>query len=160
MPQSRAHGGEPLLHEAELLELMGNLRGDEREWFFEIETNGTRLPEADFLAAIDQLNVSPKLANSGVGIALRRKPEVLVALARSGKAWFKFVVQNEADISEVWEIVKQSELPLERLILMPEGRTVPELDQTATWLAEKCRDLGVRFSDRLHIRLWGDKRGV
>ena len=153
-------GGEPLLHEAELLELMGMLRSDEKEWFFEMETNGTRLPGADFLAAIDQLNVSPKLSNSGVNAALRRKPEVLAALARTGKAWFKFVVQGEEDILEIFDLIEKSEVSMERVILMPEGRTVEELDKTATWLAEKCRDLGVRFSDRLHVRLWGDKRGV
>jgi len=34
------------------------------------------------------------------------------------------------------------------------------LDKTAVWLAERCRDLGFRFSDRLHVRLWGDRRGV
>jgi len=153
-------GGEPLLQEADLLELMGVLRSDGTEWFFEIETNGTRLPGADFLAAIDQMNVSPKLSNSGVGIAIRRKPEVLAALARVGKAWFKFVVKGEGDIEEVLEVVEMSEIPMERVILMPEGRTVAELDETAAWLAEKCRDLGVRFSDRLHVRLWGDKRGV
>ncbi len=91
---------------------------------------------------------------------MRRKPEVLAALARVGKAWFKFVVKGEGDIEEVMEVVKMSEIPMERVILMPEGRTVEELDKTAAWLAEKCRDLGVRFSDRLHVRLWGDKRGV
>lgn len=153
-------GGEPLLHEGELVELMGKLREDGQQWFFEIETNGTRLPGEAFLAAIDQLNVSAKLANSGVAESLRKKPEVLRELAMSGKAWFKFVVQGEADIAEIYELVAEAGIPEERLVLMPEGRTVAELDKTATWLAEKCRDLGVRFSDRLHIRLWGDKRGV
>jgi len=153
-------GGEPLLQEADLLQLMGDLRNDGKEWFFEIETNGTRLPGADFLAGVDQMNVSPKLGNSGVAEGLRRKPEVLAGLAESGKAWFKFVVQGEGDIAEVLELVKGSGIPMERVILMPEGRTVAELDRTAVWLAEKCRDLGVRFSDRLHVRLWGDKRGV
>jgi 7-carboxy-7-deazaguanine synthase len=43
---------------------------------------------------------------------------------------------------------------------MPEGRTAAELDRTAPWLAAICRDLGFRFCDRLHIRLWGDRRGV
>ena len=153
-------GGEPLLQEADLLELMGELRSDGEEWFFEIETNGTRLPGADFLAALDQMNVSAKLSNSGVAEKLRKKPEVLADLARTGKAWFKFVVQGEGDIAEVLELVGEAGIAMEKVILMPEGRTVVELDKTAAWLAERCRDLGVRFSDRLHVRLWGDKRGV
>jgi organic radical activating enzyme len=150
-------GGEPLLQEKELGELMDRLREDGEEWFFEIETNGTKMPGADFLAAVDQMNVSPKLANSGMGAELRLKPEVLSGLAATGKTWFKFVVQGEADIAE---ILKISGIPLERVILMPEGRTVEELDKVAAWLAERCRDLGFRFSDRLHVRLWGDRRGV
>lgn len=153
-------GGEPLLQEAGLAELVGALRSDGEEWFFEIETNGTRLPDAQMMASIDQFNVSAKLANSGVAEALRDKPEVMRGLALSGKAWFKFVVQREDDIEEIRGLVKRSAIPWERVILMPEGRNVEEIDKTAAWLAGRCRDLGVRFSDRLHVRLWGDRRGV
>ncbi|MFD2256185.1 7-carboxy-7-deazaguanine synthase QueE [Luteolibacter algae] len=153
-------GGEPLLHEAELLVLMKLLRDDGKDWFFEMETNGSRMPNEETLAAIDQFNVSAKLRNSGVAETLRRKPEVLRGLAASGNAWFKFVVQVEEDISEILDLVEVTGLPMNRLILMPEGRTVEELDRIAGWLAGRCRDLGVRFSDRLHVRLWGDKRGV
>ncbi|MEP4809643.1 MAG: 7-carboxy-7-deazaguanine synthase QueE, partial [Luteolibacter sp.] len=111
-------------------------------------------------AAIGQMNVSPKLANSGMDAVLRRKPEVLSQLAETGKAWFKFVVQGEADIEEVLGLVGGAGIPMGKVILMPEGRTVEEIDKVAAWLAERCRDLGVRFSDRLHVRLWGDRRGV
>ena len=153
-------GGEPLLQEDGLLELMNVLREDGEDWFFEVETNGTQMPDEKFIDAIGQMNVSPKLRNSGMDAGLRLKPEILAALAGRGKAWFKFVVQGENDITEVLELVEKAGLPLGRLILMPEGRTVEDLDKTAGWLAERCRDLGVRFSDRLHVRLWGDKRGV
>lgn len=153
-------GGEPLLQEAGLAALIGALRSDGEAWFFEIETNGTQLPAADMIASIDQFNVSAKLANSGVAEHLRDKPEVMRGLVLSGKAWFKFVVQQEADLEEIRGLVKRSSIPWERVVLMPEGRTVEEIDQIAPWLAQRCRDLGVRFSDRLHIRLWGDRRGV
>ena len=153
-------GGEPLLQEPELVELMGILRGDGEEWVFEVETNGTQLPGEDLLAAIGQINVSPKLANSGMGADLRLKPEVLSALAGTGKAWFKFVVRDEEDIAEILGLLERVGIPDEKVILMPEGRTVEALDKHAVWLAERCRDLGFRFSDRLHVRLWGDRRGV
>lgn len=153
-------GGEPLLQEAGLVELMAELRGDGEQWYFEIETNGTRMPGEDFLKAIDQLNISAKLANSGVAEGLRKKVKVLRSLAGTGKAWFKFVVQGEEDIAEVLGMVEESGIGMGQVILMSEGRTVEELDKTAAWLAERCRDLGVRFSDRLHVRLWGDRRGV
>jgi organic radical activating enzyme len=153
-------GGEPLLHEAELVELMAALSEDGEEWFFEVETNGTKMPGAGFLGLIGQINVSPKLANSGMGEELRLKPTVLAGLAATGKAWFKFVVRDERDITEIRSLMERAGIPGNRVILMPEGRTVEALDSTAAWLAERCRDLGVRFSDRLHVRLWGDRRGV
>eukprot|EP00903_Cladosiphon_okamuranus_P004199 g4197.t1 len=141
-------GGEPLLQEGELVELMEALRSDGEEWFFEMETNGTRLPGEKTAEAMGQFNVSPKLANSGMGADLRLKPDVLRGLALTGKAWFKFVVQSEEDIREVLELAETVGISRDRVILMPEGRTVVEIDKTASWLAERCRDLGVRFSDR------------
>ena len=153
-------GGEPLLQEVELVELMAALRRDGEEWIFEIETNGTILPGEGFLAAIGQMNVSPKLANSGMGEGLRLKPTVLAGLAATGKGWFKFVVREERDISEIRALLESAGIPASRVILMPEGRTVEALNHKAVWLAERCRDLGFRFSDRLHVRLWGDRRGV
>jgi len=153
-------GGEPLLQEEDLLELITELRADGEDWFFEMETNGTRLPGVQLMAGVGQFNVSPKLANSGVAQNLRLKPEVIRGLVACGKAWFKFVVEKENDLAEVIEWVENSEIPLGRVILMPEGRNVAEIDKVAPWLAERCRDLKVRMSDRLHVRLWGDRRGV
>lgn len=153
-------GGEPLLQEAGLVELMAELRGDGEKWFFEIETNGTRMPGENFLGAVDQLNVSTKLFNSGVEESLRRKPAVLAGLAGTGKSWFKFVVQSEEDVREILLLVEEMKIPMWQVILMPEGRTAEEIDKVAPWLAGRCRDLGLRFSDRLHVRLWGDQRGV
>lgn len=149
-------GGEPLLQEAELVEMIGHIRARRPEHFFEVETNGTRMPGRDFTREIGRFNVSPKLANSGVETRLRLVPDVLSGFAAMPQAWFKFVVATEADLDEVASLG----LPREKIILMPEGRDVPALDASAAWLAGRCRDLGVRFSDRLHIRLWGDKRGV
>lgn len=153
-------GGEPLLQSEELLELISELRADGKDWFFEMETNGTRLPGKELMSAVSQFNVSPKLANSGVAQDLRQKPEVIRGLISGGKAWFKFVVREEADLAEVMQWVEKAEIPLGRVILMPEGRNVNEIHPIAPWLAERCRDLGVRMSDRLHVRLWGDRRGV
>lgn len=153
-------GGEPLLQEEGLLELIRELRTDGDTWFFEMETNGTRLPESGLMAEIDQFNVSPKLSNSGVSQGLREKPEVIQGFVESGKAWFKFVVEKEADLAEVLDLAERANIPNIRVILMPEGRNVGEINKVAPWLAERCRDLGVRMSDRLHVRLWGDKRGA
>lgn len=159
-PHTVITGGEPLLHEAELLEMICHIRAKQPEHFFEVETNGTRMPGEAFAREIGRFNVSPKLGNSGVAARMRLLPEVLAGFAAMPNAWFKFVVAEPGDLDEVRALAADYKLPAQRILLMPEGRTVAELDVTAAWLAERCRNLGMRFSDRLHIRLWGDKRGV
>lgn len=153
-------GGEPLLQEKEVVELLEELRGDGGVWFFEIETNGTKLPGVGAVEGIDQFNVSPKLANSGMSRKLRIRNEILKSLSGTGKAWFKFVIGGEGDVEEALGVAAGAGIGGERIIFMPEGRTVEALDERAAWLAGRCLELGVRFSDRLHVRLWGDRRGM
>ena len=153
-------GGEPLLQEAGFLEMIRLIREQQPDWTFEVETNATRIPSDEFAAVVDQFNVSPKLANAGMPESLRLVPEALRFFAASPKAWFKFVVATPADLGEIQMIRARFGIPAARMLLMPEGRTASELDRTAPWLAGICRDLGFRFCDRLHIRLWGDQRGV
>lgn len=153
-------GGEPLLQQEEFLAMIEAVRAEAPETRFEVETNGTRLPSPAFAAAVDQFNVSPKLANSGVPEAQRLVPEVLGYFAGSPKAWFKFVATGPADLVEIRSWVARHRMPAERVLLMPEGRSAAELDHGAAWLATACRDLGYRYGDRLHVRLWGDRRGV
>jgi 7-carboxy-7-deazaguanine synthase len=153
-------GGEPLLQQEEFLTMIRAIRQTRPSWMFEVETNGTRPPEPDFAAAIDQFNVSPKLANSGMDEALRLQAAALEAFAALPKAWFKFVVATPADLEEIQDLQQRFSLNPERVILMPEGRSNAALDAVAAWLADACRQRGWRFGDRLHIRLWGERRGV
>ena len=153
-------GGEPLLQEIELLEMASILRRGQPATILEVETNGTRIPSAGFAHTIDQFNVSPKLSNSGIPENLRLNPAALAHFAESHKAWFKFVVANPSDLVEIQTLRSRFSIPADRILLMPEGRTSAALDRSAAQLATVCRDLGFRFCDRLHIRLWGDKRGV
>ncbi|MCB1063182.1 MAG: 7-carboxy-7-deazaguanine synthase QueE [Verrucomicrobiae bacterium] len=154
-------GGEPLLHESDWVALMVELQqrlGD--ACHFEIETNGTRLPGRKLLELVDQLNVSPKLANSGMKREQRIREDVLRNLTRTGLADFKFVVDSEEDLSEVKELVDLAEVAPHRVFLMPKGITVAQLDDRAAWLVRECQANGFRFSDRLHVRLFGARRGV
>ncbi len=153
-------GGEPLLQEDGFLEMIRIIRETVPDCVFEVETNGTRPPSAAFAEAVDQFNVSPKLANSGMPEAMRLVPETLAFFAASPKAYFKFVLASPADLPEIQTLLARFSLPAARVLLMPEGRNAADLDRLAPWLAETCRDLGFRFCDRLHVRLWGDRRGV
>ena len=153
-------GGEPLLQESAFLGMIDFIRERQPNHQFEVETNGTRIPSPAFYEAVDQFNVSPKLSNAGMPESLRLNTEALRFFTRSAKAWFKFVVAKPDDLQEIRQLHKAHDLLVSRVLLMPEGRTSAELDQSAAWLADICREQGFRFCDRLHIRLWGDKRGV
>jgi 7-carboxy-7-deazaguanine synthase len=43
---------------------------------------------------------------------------------------------------------------------MPEGTDRERLRERAVWLAEVCKVEGFRFSPRLHVDLYGNRRGV
>ena len=118
------------------------------------------MPGAAFLERIDQLNLSPKLANSGVPEELRLKPAVLSALAATGKADFKFVIGCQADLDEAIALIGDASLPRDRVFLMPKALTVAELAANQGAVAEMALAHGLRYSDRLHLRLYGAKRGV
>ncbi|MEP4076882.1 7-carboxy-7-deazaguanine synthase QueE [Haloferula sp.] len=153
-------GGEPLLQQDGWMELIKLLRQTDPAFIFEVETNGTLLPDPEFEAAIDQFNLSPKLANSGMKENLRIIAKTLDHFAASPKAWFKFVVSTADDLTEIDSLAARFSLPNDRILLMPEGRTSEQLDRNGAAVAAACIDRGWRFCDRLHVRLWGDRRGV
>jgi len=153
-------GGEPLLQQEAWLELIEGLRAIDPAFVFEVETNGTKLPTPDFRAAVNQFNVSPKLANSGMEARLRTAPQVLAAFATEPKAWFKFVARGAEDVAEIEAFTATHNIPASKVLIMPEGRSAAELDRHGAALTGPCMLHGWRFCDRLHVRLWGDKRGV
>jgi organic radical activating enzyme len=124
-----------------------------------VETNGTFMPNAELAAAIDQWNVSPKLANSGNPVEKRRVPTALAWFAAEARAVFKFVIVAPGDLAEVDELVAWFGLPAERVLLMPEGRSPNELQERSRWLVDQACRRGYRFTPRLHVLLWGDERG-
>ena len=151
-------GGEPLLQQAGLAYLVRSLK--ERGFTFEVETNGTIAPHRQLLEDIDQWNVSPKLSTSGNAPHRRDIPEALHSFTNITSVYFKFVVVKETDLDEVSALVDRYDLPRAQVILMPEGQTAAVLQERARWLSQLCTEKGFRFTPRLHILLWGDKRGT
>jgi 7-carboxy-7-deazaguanine synthase len=43
---------------------------------------------------------------------------------------------------------------------MAEGRTTARLRARGRWIAELCKRYGYRFTPRLHIELYGNRRGT
>lgn len=153
-------GGEPLLHQADLLALIHALDAMGPNFRFEVETNGTRVPECELAENIDQFNVSPKLANSQVPKSQRIVDKSMMYFASQPNAYFKFVVDSSQDIEEVDQLVSAYSIESRRVLLMPQGTSSKVLREKGPALVEVCKARGFRFSDRLHVHLYGDKRGV
>jgi len=153
-------GGEPLIQEKAWVELMRTLRNSDPGAHFEIETNGTLAPGDDFLKLVNQFNVSPKLSNSGIDPEKRIVQESLSFLAETGKADFKFVIGDRKDLTELLQIQEEAAIPNDRIFLMPRAISVEELEANQSWVSALAIEHGFRYSDRLHLRLFGAKRGV
>jgi 7-carboxy-7-deazaguanine synthase len=148
-------GGEPLESPsfALLLKALG-VQG----FTIEVETSGTVPPPPSVDRSV-QWNVSLKLAGSDVDESRRLKPDAIRAfLARD--AWWKFVVTNDADVAEVLQLAERFALPRTRILLQPEAAHREDLLERSRWVAEACKLHGFAFSPRLHVLLWGAKRGV
>lgn len=153
-------GGEPLLQGPQLARMLAALDEARPGMHVEIETNGSVAPHAVLDARVQQYNVSPKLSHSGNPAELALVPERLDAWAVDPRAWFKFVVAEPADVEEVRALKERHAIPAERIFLMPEGRSSDVIRQRSGWLSDICTREGYRFSDRLHIHIWGDTRGT
>ncbi len=149
-------GGEPLLQGTALARMAGLLSGHR----IEIETNGTAAPHPELDRLVAQYNVSPKLKHSGNPTDLALIPERLSAWSSKPKAYFKFVISAPEDLGEVLALQAEYAIPGERLFVMPEGTDSTVLRERMRWLAPLCQSHGLRLSDRLHIHLYGDKRGT
>jgi 7-carboxy-7-deazaguanine synthase len=148
-------GGEPLESPsfALLLKALG-VQG----FTIEVETSGTVPPPPSVDRSV-QWNVSLKLAGSDVDEARRLKPDAIRAfLARD--AWWKFVVTSDADVAEVLQLAERFALPRARILLQPEAVHREDLLERSRWVVEACKLHGFAFSPRLHVLLWGAKRGV
>jgi len=157
-------GGEPMIARA-VVELTHALK--ELNLHITIETAGT----VDQPVTCDLMSISPKLANStphereaGRWAAqhdrLRYRPEVLRRLMTDYEYQLKFVVTDPIDLSEVGMIVTETGADRSRVLLMPEGIDPATIRERARWLAEVCKRERFRYSPRLHIDLFGNRRGV
>lgn len=150
-------GGEPLLHQEDLVELATSLRS--KGFRIEIETNGAIEPSEELLDVIDQWNVSPKLDSSGNKKSARLRTGPLTRFAVLPNAWFKFVACSGEDLDEIESIATTFALPRDRILVMPEGTEPVALTERSRALVPLVQARGFRFGTRLHVLLWGDGRG-
>ena len=145
-------GGEPLAHpgiERVLAAAVGR-------WArVEVETSGIAAPA--FMHERLHHMWSPKLPG-----VTERWAETWAHAARfiaDPRTWVKLVL-SEGDDDQALRLIREHALPRERVLLMPQGMTDAALRARALSLAELCVREGLRLSPRLHVWLWGAKRGV
>jgi len=159
-------GGEPMIT-PDLPELATALKKQKKH--ITIETAGTILPNS---IPCDLASISPKLSNSTPSPerdpawakkheATRLQPEVIAEWIIKYPFQLKFVVSSDNDLVEIKSLIlKLPKIPLDRVLLMPEGIDSKTLASRSPWLAEICKREGFRFCPRLHIELFGHTRGT
>jgi 7-carboxy-7-deazaguanine synthase len=153
-------GGEPMIAR-EIVDLTRGLR--QRGRHITIETAGTVFAPVE----CDLMSISPKLANStppGEWAVrherLRIQPETLRRLMTAYEYQLKFVIAQPDDVAEALELLRALDADAGKVILMPEGVDAAVLRDRGVWLAEVCKREGFRFSPRLHVELYGNRRGT
>lgn len=153
-------GGEPLIAPG-VVDLSVRLR--ERGMHITFETAGTVFQPV----ACDLMSISPKLSNSAPEGQFRSQHErlrlnipVLRQLMAISTYQLKFVMAQESDLAEVDALVQELSAPAVSVMLMPEGTSGEAMDERGRWIAEICKQRGYRFSPRLHVYLYGNRRGV
>lgn len=135
-----------------------------------IETAATVKPDG---IACDLASMSPKLLNSAPDAvehgawrkkheATRWQPDVVRAWVDGYNYQFKFVVSRPEDIDELENMITalKRDIPRHKVLLMPEARTLEKMRERAAWLSDVCKARGYRYAHRLHIELYGNKRGT
>jgi 7-carboxy-7-deazaguanine synthase len=154
-------GGEPMIA-PEIEELTERLTQH-----ITIETAGT--VEAN--VRCDLMSISPKLANSTPRTRdngrwadqherLRYQPEILRRLIQRYPYQLKFVIAEPDDLQQVNAMLPEIGASRDSVVLMAEGLDAAILAERGRWLAEIAKQEGFRMTPRMHIDLWGNRRGV
>jgi 7-carboxy-7-deazaguanine synthase len=153
-------GGEPMIAPG-IVPLTERLR--ELGLHITVETAGTVFEPV----ACDLMSISPKLSNStprdrwaAQHDRLRIQPGVLRDLMARYEYQLKFVIEKPEDAAEASALAESLGADRTRVILMPEGTDPACLRERAVWLVELCKEEGFRFSPRLHVDLYGNRRGT
>ena len=152
-------GGEPTMQQAGVESFIKYIKDNlNKNAFFEIETNGTILPNEYLLHNINLFNCSPKLANSGNDKSSTYKPDVIKTLNKYNTI-FKFVVNDDRQWKEIQEDYMEL-VDRKKVYLMPAGENQELLNINKQKVVELAKDNFLNFTSRLHIEIWNKKTGV
>jgi hypothetical protein len=129
--------------------------------FNEIETNGSIVISDDLFDRLQQINCSPKLANSGMKEDIRIVPDAINKIMKHHNYQFKFVVSTEADIQEIIrDFVTPFNIPGEHVVLMPGLDCQANFHERTRFVMEMAKKYGFIGLTRLHISCWDKTCGV
>ena len=158
-------GGEPMLH-GELVPLCAELASLGKH--ITIETAGT----LSLAVACDLMSISPKLSNSTPSLERagswrerhelnRFAPEVIRSLTSAYAYQFKFVVESPQDCLEIEDYLASfPNIDRQRVLLMPEGTDLDNLNATKKWLQPYCEQHDLHFCPRMQITWFGYERAT
>lgn len=155
-------GGEPLLHQRHEAFTNLLLALQKANYTVHVETNGTITPTAATRTLIDHFTVSPKLANSGVDMMKRIRPDtftVFTTLARTGQAIFKFVAAAPQDLTEIQALTDAYDIPPDSVWVMGEGVTPDTTLNHTRAIADQVIAHRWNLTTRLHTLIWGNEKG-
>lgn len=128
-----------------------------------IETNASLniTLKHDYQKAI-LFSMSVKLSNSKEPLKKRINIDTLTTVCTHAKEhYLKFVIDktflNHA-IEEIQAILDK--IPPTEVFLMPMGDSAKQIDENSEAVINMAIQHGFKYSDRLHIRVWDNKRGV
>lgn len=158
-------GGEPLIYANDpiFISFLEQLIKHHHRVTF--ETNGTIAVDFETYPVYKKcvFALSVKLENSAEPLAKRVRGGVINSLANNAKdAFFKFSIDedsiNMALDDEIEQITIHS--PKTDVYCMPLGGNKADIEKNTLPLIEYCKNKGYNFSDRLHIRIWDENKGV
>ncbi len=107
-------------------------------------------------------SLSVKLSNSGESLQKRINIKSLKTIIDfTTESYLKFVINKDflpLASKEIEDILKQ--IPSCDVYVMPLGDTAEAIDKNSLSVIEFAIEKGFKYSDRLHIRVWNNKRGV
>jgi 7-carboxy-7-deazaguanine synthase len=137
-------GGEPVLYDVSLGKLYDIL---DNETHISVETNGLTQTKVPY----DTIVISPKKQKVNL--------EALTNYAGMQNTYFKFVYERGKDL---WweEVISKTGIPLDRVYIMPQGRTTQDQLRMMPEVIDYCLKQNFKFSPRLHVLAFNERRGV
>jgi len=128
--------------------------------FSEIETNGTVVIDSLF-NRLNQINCSPKLANSGMTEKQRINPEAIKRIMQHHNYQFKFVISTEDDVKEIFrDFIVPFNISLKNLVCMPGLDDAANFEERTRFVMEMAKKYRFRGMTRLHIAAWNKTLNV